>query len=76
MPVKGERIVPPRIAPIAINGQKPSPSLGKNELSNPPSAPPIISSGASTPPDVPEPSDTAQMIDFTSRMPAIVVSTT
>ena len=37
----------------------------------PPSAPPIISSGASTPPDVPEPSDTAQMVDFTSSMPTI-----
>ncbi len=37
----------------------------------PPSAPPIMSSGASTPPEVPEPSDTAQMTDFTSRMPRI-----
>ena len=28
----------------------------------PPSAPPIMSSGASTPPEVPEPSEKAQMI--------------
>ena len=38
--------------------------------STPPSAPPIMSNGASTPPEVPEPSETAQMTDFTSRMPA------
>ena len=37
----------------------------------PPSAPPIISSGASTPPDVPEPSETAQITDLTSKMPAM-----
>ncbi len=35
-----------------------------------PSAPPIISSGASTPPEVPEPSETAQITDFTSRIPS------
>ncbi len=75
-PVKGERMVPPRIAPMAIKGQKPIPSLGKTGLSRPPSAPPIMSSGARTPPDVPEPSDTAQMTDFTSRMPAMVDSIT
>ena len=32
-----------------------------------------MSSGASTPPEVPEPSETAQITDFTSRMPRISV---
>ena len=40
----------------------------------PPSAAPIISNGASTPPEVPEPSDTAQIVDFTSNTPAIRVA--
>ena len=71
MPVNGDRMVPPRIAPMLISGQKPRPSLGRNMASRPPSAPPIISSGASTPPEVPEPSENAQMNDLTSRMPQI-----
>src|SRR5579859_1773869 len=33
----------------------------------PPSAAPIISSGASTPPQVPEPSETAQITDLTKQ---------
>ena len=69
MPVNGERIVPPRIAPMLISGQKPDATCGRNIASRPPSAPPIIRSGASTPPDVPEPSETDQIIDFTTRTP-------
>ena len=69
-PVNGDRMVPPRIAPMLNNGQKPSAFVGKNMVSIPPSAPPIISSGASTPPDVPDPSEIAQIADFTSRMPS------
>ena len=30
-----------------------------------------MSSGASTPPDVPEPSDTDQIVAFTSKMPTM-----
>ena len=71
-PVNGERMVPPRIAPMLTSGQNPAPSTGKTIASRPPSAPPIISSGASTPPDVPEPSETDQMIDFTMSTPTMI----
>ena len=54
---------------MLTSGQKPTPSAGRNHDSTPPSAPPIISSGASTPPDVPEPSETDQITDFTISMP-------
>ena len=70
-PVNGDRIVPPRIAPMLTSGQKPAPSAGNTIASSPPSAPPIISSGASTPPDVPDPSENDQMIDFTISTPRI-----
>jgi len=66
-------MVPPRIAPMLTRGQKPAPSCGRNAPSTPPKAAPIISKGASTPPDVPEPSDTIQMADLTSSTPAIIV---
>ena len=52
---------------MLTSGQNPTPWSGNTIASTPPSAPPIMSSGASTPPDVPEPSDTLQMIDFTSE---------
>ena len=45
----------------------------KHPASRPPSAAPIISSGASTPPEVPDPSETTQMIDLTRSMPRITV---
>ena len=69
--VNGARIVPPRIAAIAISGQNPTPSSGRNAAAAAPSAPPIISSGARTPPDVPEPRAMIQIVDLTSRMPRI-----
>ena len=69
IPVSGDRMVPPRIAPMLTKGQNPVPTAGKNIASTPPNAPPIISNGANTPPDVPDPSATAQITDFTSRMP-------
>ena len=50
-------------------GQNPAPWAGRKCASKTPSAPPIISSGASTPPEVPEPSETAQMVALTSMMP-------
>ena len=58
---------------MLTSGQNPAPSFGRNIASSPPSAPPIISSGASTPPDVPEPSDTAQINHFTSSTPRITL---
>ena len=73
MAVNGARIVPPRIAPMLTSGQKPAPSCGRNPASTPPSAAPIISSGASTPPDVPDPSEIIQIADFTSSTPAITL---
>ena len=56
---------------MLTSGQKPAPASGSTCASRPPSAPPIISSGASTPPEVPEPSDTDQMVDFTTSTPTI-----
>src|SRR6059058_3325872 len=76
MLVKGDRIVPPRMAPMLTSGQKPAPSWGRNIASSPPSAPPIISNGASTPPEVPEPSDTAQINHFTKSTPRITLVVT
>src|SRR3954454_5268207 len=70
-PVSGERIVPPRIAPMLTSGQNPTPSAGSHQDSIPPSAPPIISSGASTAPEAPDPSDVDQMIDLTINTPTI-----
>src|SRR5437667_5464715 len=70
--VKGTRIVPPSTAPMLMSGQNPTPSKGKNIDSTPPSAPPIINNGASTPPDVPDPSANAQMADFTQRTPMMM----
>src|SRR5205085_11272527 len=67
MPVNGERMVPPRIAPMLTSGQKPIPSAGRIHASTPPSAPPIIRSGANTPPDVPDPSEIDQMTDLTIK---------
>ncbi len=64
--VSGERIVPPIIAAMPISAQKPGSPTGTMPPNSAPSAPPMISSGASTPPDVPEPSATDQMIAFTS----------
>ena len=42
---------------MLTSGQNPVPSHGRKRASNPPSAPPIINSGASTPPEVPDPSE-------------------
>src|SRR5947208_3343781 len=69
MPVNGDRIVPPRIAPMLTSGQKPTPMSGSIQASMPPSAPPIMSNGASTPPEVPEPSEIDQIAALTMRIP-------
>ena len=51
--VNGERIVSPIIAAMAISAHKPASPYGIEWARNAPSAPPMMSSGASTPPDVP-----------------------
>ena len=66
IPVSGERIVPPRIAPMLMSAQKPVPANGRKWPSSAPSAPPSISSGDSTPPEVPEPSENAQIAHLTA----------
>ena len=71
-PVSGARIVPPRMAPMLTRGQNPTPRSGSTHASTPPSAPPSISNGARTPPEVPDPSETDQITAFTIRMPRIV----
>jgi hypothetical protein len=38
VPVNGDRIVPPRMAPMLTSGRKPAPRFGRNALSTPPSA--------------------------------------
>ena len=56
--VKGARMVPPRMAVMPSRAQKPVSPNGMKCASSAPSAPPRISSGASTPPDVPDDSAT------------------
>jgi hypothetical protein len=64
--VSGERIVPPMIAAIASSAQKPGLAAGSTAVSTAPKPPPMISKGARTPPEVPEPSATAQISAFTT----------
>ena len=64
--VSGERMVPPIVAAMASNAQNPGLAQAAQWASVAPMPPPMMSSGASTPPDVPEPSATAQMIAFTA----------
>ena len=68
-PVSGERIKPPRTPASPTSGQKPGATCGKTCASRLPSAPPTMNIGASTPPEVPEPSDSDQISVLTTRMP-------
>jgi hypothetical protein len=72
-PVSGERITPPTTAARPAIAQNPANTCGSGSAcpSSAPSAPPIMNTGASTPPEVPEPSDSDQISVFTTRMPAI-----
>ncbi len=63
--VIGARMVPPIIAAMPSTAQKPGAACGMTGAMTAPSAPPMISSGASTPPDVPEPSATDQITPLT-----------
>ena len=64
--VNGERIVPPMVAAMASSGQKPGDASGIKPDATAPIAPPMMSKGARTPPDVPEPSAADQMIALTT----------
>ena len=68
-PVSGERITPPTTAASPAIAQNPGKTCGNTVPSNAPSAPPIMNTGASTPPEVPEPSESDQISVFTMRMP-------
>ena len=69
MPVSGERIVPPSTAAMLTSGQSAASPPGRNGETIAPSAPPMISSGASTPPEVPEPSAIDQISPLTTISP-------
>src|SRR5262245_12910568 len=69
MAVSGERIVPPIIAAMPMSAHSPLSPTGMNFAEAAPNAPPIISNGASTPPDVPDPSAKDQTSDFPIRIP-------
>jgi hypothetical protein len=70
-PVSGERITPPSTAARPAIAQNPGNTCGSASPSSAPSAPPIMNVGASTPPEVPEPSDSDQISVLTTRMPMI-----
>ena len=72
--VSGERMVPPITAAIASSAQKPGLPHGIYPPSSVPMAPPMISSGASTPPEVPEPSATDQITAFTTSSGAAALT--
>jgi len=68
--VNGERMVPPIIAAMPIRAHNPVSPMGINFATAAPSAPPIISKGASTPPEVPDPSAIDQTNDLPTRRPS------
>lgn len=57
---------------MPISGQKPTPTSGRTMAPTPPSAAPMINRGASTPPDVPEPSAMAQISALTMTSPTMI----
>ena len=73
--VSGARIVPPIVAAIAISGQNPGDAAGRKPLSVAPIAPPMMRSGARTPPDVPDPSATDQITALATSSPAADAAT-
>ena len=70
MPVSGERMVPPMIPAMPTAAQRPISPPGSHCPKSPPSAPPIMSKGASTPPEVPEPRETAQTRALATTSPS------
>ena len=66
--VSGAPSVAPSVAAMQTSGHSAGSPPGSTGASTVPSPAPSISSGASTPPEVPEPSATTQMIAFTARI--------
>ena len=73
--VNGARIVPPIIAPMLSAAQSPGSPEGIQCASRAPSAPPMMRSGASTPPDVPDPRATAQITALVTMSPSSATPT-
>src|SRR2546422_94005 len=73
--VNGERIVPPISAPMPSAAQSPGSPVGIQCASRAPSAPPMMRSRASTPPDVPEPRATAQITALVTIKPTSATPT-
>ena len=73
--VNGDRMVPPMVAPMPIAAQSPVSAAPAAFPASAPRAPPMMRSGASTPPDVPEPSARAQITPFVSRRPTSIAPT-
>ncbi|MNI90587.1 hypothetical protein D3C73_1481260 [compost metagenome] len=59
-------MVPPIIAAMPTKAQNPGSACGNHGVTKAPKAPPKISNGASTPPDVPEPSAMDQIATLTN----------
>ncbi|KAG1071081.1 hypothetical protein G6F40_017555 [Rhizopus arrhizus] len=59
-------MVPPIIAAMPSKAQQPASACGSQGVASAPSAPPKISNGASTPPDVPDPRAIDQIATFTT----------
>ena len=65
--MSGERMVPPIIAAMPIIAQRPTSPTGSHWPMTAPIAPPMISNGARTPPEVPEPSAIDQTSAFADQ---------
>src|SRR5579871_3058295 len=76
MPVKGERMVPPIMEAIPTNAHNDASWPGRMREISAPRAPPMMSNGASTPPDVPEPSehDQIKLLTTTSNRSVFIVN--
>ncbi len=73
--VSGAPSVAPSVAAMQTSGHSAGSPPGSTWLSTVPSPAPSISNGASTPPEVPEPSATTQIIAFTTRIATAICST-
>src|ERR1700743_1877648 len=71
IPVNGPRIAAPTTAANPRSAQNPGNTTGNQCPTRAPSAPPIMNSGASTPPEVPDPSDNEQIAVFTISIPTM-----
>ncbi|MCY1558303.1 hypothetical protein D9M68_952250 [compost metagenome] len=72
--VSGACITPPSVAAMHTSGHSIGSLPGSTCESTTPRPAPIMSSGASTPPEVPEPSEMTQMMAFTASSVATTPS--